>query len=49
MAGRGTDIVLGGAIEPQILKMREDESLDADRKEAQIARCAASGRSGTTR
>ena len=29
MAGRGTDIVLGGAIEPQILKLRDDETLRA--------------------
>ena len=36
MAGRGTDIVLGGAIEPQILKLREDESLEPVAKEAQI-------------
>ncbi len=36
MAGRGTDIVLGGAIEPQILKLREDESLPAAEREAQI-------------
>jgi preprotein translocase subunit SecA len=36
MAGRGTDIVLGGAIEPQILKMREDESLDPAEREKQI-------------
>ncbi len=27
MAGRGTDIVLGGAVEPQILLLREDESV----------------------
>src|SRR5450755_4298474 len=26
MAGRGTDIVLGGAVEPQILLLREDET-----------------------
>jgi preprotein translocase subunit SecA len=38
MAGRGTDIVLGGAIEPQILILREDESLSQAEKEAQIAR-----------
>jgi preprotein translocase subunit SecA len=36
MAGRGTDIVLGGAIEQQILKMRDDESLPD--REAQIER-----------
>ena len=36
MAGRGTDIVLGGSIEPQILILREDESLPSADKEAQI-------------
>ncbi|HVE49905.1 MAG TPA: preprotein translocase subunit SecA [Casimicrobiaceae bacterium] len=36
MAGRGTDIVLGGTIEPQILKLREDETLEPADKEAQI-------------
>ena len=38
MAGRGTDIVLGGAIEPQILKLREDPELGQTEKELQIAR-----------
>jgi preprotein translocase subunit SecA len=37
MAGRGTDIVLGGAIEPQILRLREDESVDPAEKEKQIS------------
>jgi preprotein translocase subunit SecA len=41
MAGRGTDIVLGGAIEPQILKMREDETLSPTEKEPQIAKLRA--------
>ncbi len=36
MAGRGTDIVLGGAIEPLILKLRDDESLAPAEKEAKI-------------
>ncbi len=36
MAGRGTDIVLGGSIEPQILKMREDESQPPEERERQI-------------
>jgi preprotein translocase subunit SecA len=36
MAGRGTDIVLGGVIEPQILKMREDETLALADREARI-------------
>ena len=36
MAGRGTDIVLGGAIEPQILKLREDETLPPADKDARI-------------
>ncbi len=38
MAGRGTDIVLGGAIEPHILKLREDETLPSAEKESQIAK-----------
>ena len=37
MAGRGTDIVLGGNIEPQILKLREDETVPPEEKEARIA------------
>jgi preprotein translocase subunit SecA len=37
MAGRGTDIVLGGTIEPQILAVREDETLTAEEKERKIA------------
>ncbi|HEY3533046.1 MAG TPA: SEC-C metal-binding domain-containing protein, partial [Casimicrobiaceae bacterium] len=37
MAGRGTDIVLGGSIDPQILKLREDPGLDPAEKERQIA------------
>ncbi|MDR2173529.1 MAG: preprotein translocase subunit SecA [Burkholderiales bacterium] len=36
MAGRGTDIVLGGAFEPQILKIREDEKLNEAQKEKEI-------------
>ena len=36
MAGRGTDIVLGGSIEPQILTLREDPSLEAVEKQRQI-------------
>jgi preprotein translocase subunit SecA len=38
MAGRGTDIVLGGAIEPQILALREDSTLSATEKELQIGK-----------
>jgi preprotein translocase subunit SecA len=38
MAGRGTDIVLGGAIEPQILKLREDPELGQTEKDLQIAK-----------
>ncbi len=37
MAGRGTDIVLGGSIEKQIDAVRLDESLDDAAKEARIA------------
>jgi preprotein translocase subunit SecA len=38
MAGRGTDIVLGGAIEPQILNLREDPDLSATEKDLQIGK-----------
>ncbi|HEV8236953.1 MAG TPA: preprotein translocase subunit SecA, partial [Gemmatimonadaceae bacterium] len=37
MAGRGTDIVLGGSLEPTILKLRDDESVPDFDKERQIA------------
>src|SRR5690349_12819931 len=36
MAGRGTDIVLGGQIEPLILKVRDDEALTPTEKEREI-------------
>ncbi len=36
MAGRGTDIVLGGTLEPLILKLRDDPDLPAEEKEQQI-------------
>ncbi|MEO7400547.1 MAG: preprotein translocase subunit SecA [Polaromonas sp.] len=38
MAGRGTDIVLGGNVEKLIESVEADESLDAAAKEAEIAR-----------
>ncbi|MBA3504503.1 MAG: preprotein translocase subunit SecA [Betaproteobacteria bacterium] len=38
MAGRGTDIVLGGSLEPTILKLRDDPALPLDEKERQIER-----------
>jgi len=38
MAGRGTDIVLGGAVEPQVLKLREDPELLQTEKDLQIAK-----------
>ncbi|MBK7332066.1 MAG: preprotein translocase subunit SecA [Betaproteobacteria bacterium] len=41
MAGRGTDIVLGGAIEQQLLRMREDESIPLPEREAEIAKLRA--------
>jgi preprotein translocase subunit SecA len=41
MAGRGTDIVLGGAIEPSILKIRDDESLLPTEKEREIGKLRA--------
>jgi preprotein translocase subunit SecA len=34
MAGRGTDIVLGGALEPELRAIREDETLDAAAKQS---------------
>ncbi|MEI7612405.1 MAG: preprotein translocase subunit SecA [Betaproteobacteria bacterium] len=37
MAGRGTDIVLGGSIEKQLSAIRDDESLDDTEKEARTA------------
>ena len=37
MAGRGTDIVLGGAIEPDIRAIREDESLTSEQRKEKIA------------
>ncbi len=36
MAGRGTDIVLGGSIEKQISLVRDDETLTADEKGSRI-------------
>jgi preprotein translocase subunit SecA len=38
MAGRGTDIVLGGNVEKQIDLVREDASLEAAAKEQRVAR-----------
>nr|MBP7526072.1 preprotein translocase subunit SecA [Propionivibrio sp.] len=37
MAGRGTDIVLGGSIEKQLSTIRDDESLEPAEKEARTA------------
>ena len=37
MAGRGTDIVLGGNPEPEILAVEEDDKLTATQKETKIA------------
>ena len=37
MAGRGTDIVLGGSIEKQLTAIRDDQSLDAAEKESRTA------------
>ena len=37
MAGRGTDIVLGGAIEPEIRAIREDQSLTPEQRKDKIA------------
>jgi preprotein translocase subunit SecA len=41
MAGRGTDIVLGGSLEPAILKLRDDETVPDSDKERQIAQMRA--------
>ena len=41
MAGRGTDIVLGGNVEKLIESVEADESLDASAKEAEISRLRA--------
>ncbi len=38
MAGRGTDIVLGGNVEKQIAALRDDESIAAADKDARIAK-----------
>ncbi|HEY1436622.1 MAG TPA: preprotein translocase subunit SecA [Casimicrobiaceae bacterium] len=38
MAGRGTDIVLGGAVEPQILLLREDETLQQTERDLRIGK-----------
>jgi preprotein translocase subunit SecA len=37
MAGRGTDIVLGGNPDPEIQRIKADESLDASERERRIA------------
>jgi preprotein translocase subunit SecA len=37
MAGRGTDIVLGGALEPDLRAVRDDDSLTQTQKDAKIA------------
>jgi preprotein translocase subunit SecA len=41
MAGRGTDIVLGGSLEPTILRLRDDETVPAPEKERRIAQMRA--------
>ena len=41
MAGRGTDIVLGGMLEPLILKVRDNESLLPEEKEREISKMRA--------
>src|SRR6202171_1483077 len=38
MAGRGTDIVLGGGVEPQILLIREDETLSQTERDLRIGK-----------
>ncbi len=41
MAGRGTDIVLGGAVEPQILVLREDETLSQTERDLRVGKMRA--------
>jgi len=41
MAGRGTDIVLGGSLEPTILKIRDDPALEPAEKEREIGKLRA--------
>jgi len=41
MAGRGTDIVLGGSIEPSILVLRDNAELTSEQKDAQITQLRA--------
>jgi len=41
MAGRGTDIVLGGSLEPTILKLRDDPEVPDSDKDRQIAQMRA--------
>jgi len=41
MAGRGTDIVLGGTLEPLILKVRDDETLLPAEKDSRIEKMRA--------
>ncbi len=41
MAGRGTDIVLGGSLEPTILRLRDDPDVPESDKERQIAQMRA--------
>jgi preprotein translocase subunit SecA len=38
MAGRGTDIVLGGAVEPQILVLREDETVPQAERDLRVGK-----------
>ncbi len=44
MAGRGTDIVLGGALEPELRAIREDERLSDDEKAERMAQVQAEWR-----
>ena len=41
MAGRGTDIVLGGSLEPTILRIRDDPALSPEEKEREIGKLRA--------
>jgi preprotein translocase subunit SecA len=49
MAGRGTDIVLGGNVEKQCDFVEADDKLAPEEKSSRVESCAANGSSSTTR
>lgn len=44
MAGRGTDIVLGGNPEPEIERIRHDEKLNEEEKKSRLMKLMRDGR-----